>query len=434
MFDTEVINPVELGNGKVIYAPGIRAGQWVFATGHMAQDYGAGIASDVLREGAPNSAGPRRSREAGRIFDNVESVLANAGAGLDRVVRTDQYYTTAAMVPPFQAERKHRFGSLIPPSTSIVQQGLLLPGAELDWQVIALAKDGPAIRHIDAPTLRSRPTAGYSPALTVGDYVFIPGCTAMAQHGEPSRNGVAVDALIEEGLQWAGEPIRKEVGFIIEERLLPSLSLAGVEAADVIKAQIYLCEPEECATVHSVWKEYFDSGALSVIPCAKHGLAPVDGKVEINLIAYRGSGSVVDASVTMPFENQVQAVRTEDLLFLSALMAIDETGLSPTVSVDARQPFFCSAAESQTDLILEMADTLCRSAGTSLSNVVRAQHFLTDMRDFYSVQRAWQNRLPGQPIPFSAIEVPGPLPVPDASIMLDLWVYAPPHSSANRES
>lgn len=42
------IGPVALGSGRVLYAPGMRAGPWVFASGHMAQDYGAAAAALVL--------------------------------------------------------------------------------------------------------------------------------------------------------------------------------------------------------------------------------------------------------------------------------------------------------------------------------------------------------------------------------------------------
>ena len=156
----EPLLPVRLGNGRVHYAPGVRAGEWVFATGHMAQDYGRGIDADVLAEAAPNARGHKRQREAAKVFDNMEAVLAAGGAKLERVVRTDQYYSTVAMVPPYQAERRNRFGSLIPPSTSIGQQGLLLPGADLDLQVIAVADGGPEVTHIDHETLRGQPTSG----------------------------------------------------------------------------------------------------------------------------------------------------------------------------------------------------------------------------------------------------------------------------------
>ena len=423
----EPLLPVTLGNGRVNFAPGMRAGSWVFASGHMAQDYGSGIAASVLREGAPNAAGPRAAREAARVFDNVEAVLAAGGATLDRVVRTDQYYTTVAMVPPYQAERRRRFGALIPPSTSIVQQGLLLPGAALDFQAIAVAGDGPPVDHIDHETLRGQPTSGYSAALAAGGFVFVPGNTAMAVAGEEARNGVAAEALIKQGLLWGGERLRLETGFIVTRRLLPSLDLVGLGPADVVKAQIYLTDPGDCAVVHDVWAAHFGAGAaLSIVPCKPRGLVVEDGRIEINILAHRdgeAAKTIVQAGTAPIFANQAEAVRCGDLLFLSALMAADGDG-NPAAP-DARQPHFAQPAGDEADAILDAAARICAAAGTSLENVVRVQQFHTDIADFYAVHRAWGRRLPGRPIPFSAIEVPGPLPVPGCSVMMDLWVYAP---------
>lgn len=423
----EPLLPVVLGNGRVHYAPGVRAGSWVFASGHMAQDYGHGIAASVLREGAPNAAGPKAAREAARVFDNVEAVLAAGGASLERVVRTDQYYTTVAMVPPYQAARRQRFGVLIPPSTSIVQQGLLLPGAALDFQVVAVAGDGPPVEHIDHETLSGQPTSGYSAALTAGDFVFVPGNTATAVAGEEARNGVAAEALVKQGQLWGGERLRLEAEFIVRRRLLPSLDLAGLGPADVVKAQIYLTDPGDCAVVHDVWAEHFGAGAaVSVIPCAPRGLVIEDGRIEINILAHRDGKTIktaVAAGVPPTFENQAEAVRCGDLLFLSALMAADGDG--PLTAPDPRQPHFAERAGDEAEAILDAAAALCEAAGTSLENVVRVQQFQTDIADFYAVHQAWQRRLPGRPIPFSAVEVPGPLPVPGCSVMMDLWVYAP---------
>ncbi len=70
-------------------------------------------------------------------------------------------------------------------------------------------------------------------------------------------------------------------------------------------------------------------------------------------------------------------------------------------------------------------EPLCEAAGTALANVVRILLFHTDIREFYPVIKAWERRLGGCPLPFSAIEVPGSLPVPGATVMMEAWVYAP---------
>ncbi len=429
--DVEILAAARLGKQGVHYASGVRAGPWVFATGCLAQDFREGYSVDVVAPRAPHAGRPKREKEAALIFDHAEEVLRLGGTSLKNVVRTDQYYTTVEMVPPYQQIRRERFGKLIPTSTSIVQQNLLFPEADLDFQLIAIVPDGGfEVEHHDG-ALSGRPTSGYSAALSVGDFVFLPGITSMAQGDEPRHNAVAAAARIEQGMQWGGQPIKLETEFIINERIIPSLAMGGAELGDIVKAQAYLTDPGDYSAFNEVWSKYFcDSpAALSVIPCAERGLAVEDGKLEINVLAMKSSngisGQVIDAGVPMAFNDQPQAVKAGDLLFISALMANDENGIVDAAEHDARYPYFNATAERQADCILRNAEAICEAAGTSLANVVRIQQFHTDLNEFYPVYRAWQRHLPDRPLPFSAVEVPGPLPVPGCTVMMDLWVYVP---------
>jgi enamine deaminase RidA (YjgF/YER057c/UK114 family) len=106
-------------------------------------------------------------------------------------------------------------------------------------------------------------------------------------------------------------------------------------------------------------------------------------------------------------------------------MAVDSSGLVSGATTDPRQPHFSSSPAAQANVILENMARLCKAAGTSLANAARVLLFLTDMREFYPVYKAWERRLGGQPLPFSAVEVPGPLPVPGATVMMEAWVYCP---------
>ena len=106
-------------------------------------------------------------------------------------------------------------------------------------------------------------------------------------------------------------------------------------------------------------------------------------------------------------------------------MAADANGLMPAAVVDPRQPHFSSSPEAQADIIIDNMARLCAAANSSLANVVRVLFFLTDIGAFYPVYKAWERRVGGRPLPFSAIEVPAPLPVPGATVMMEAWVYAP---------
>jgi enamine deaminase RidA (YjgF/YER057c/UK114 family) len=424
--------PVELGTGKVKFAQGVKAGRWVFATGLLAQDFVNGMAPDVLAERAPHAGLPKREKEARRIFEHLDAVLRAAGTDCTHLVRTDQYYTTVKAVPPYQSVRRDFLGGRIPPSTSIAQKGLLLPGADICVQAMgAIPGPGFAVEHLKHEHLKGRPTSGYSPAATVGDFVFIPGITSLAVGDEPRRNGVAAEALMTEGTQWAGQPIKLETEFIIRKRLVQSLALAGARLEDVVHAQIYLTDREDYSAFNEVWSRHIGgSGATySIIPCIEHGLAPYDGKIEINVLALKPGGATrkraIDGGVATAFRGQPQAVKAGELVFISGLMAFDGEGLAPAACNDPRQPHFGSAAQAQAEYIIDSIARLCEAAGTRLENVVRVLQFHTDIAEFYPVYQVWERRLGGRPLPFSAIEVPGPLPVPGATVQIEAWAYAP---------
>jgi enamine deaminase RidA (YjgF/YER057c/UK114 family) len=426
----EPLLPVELGAGKIKFAQGMKAGRWVFATGLMAQDFVNGIAPDVLAERAPHAGLPKREKEALRIFENLDAVLRAAGTDRGNLVRTDQYYTTVKAVPPYQQVRREFLDGRIPPSTSIAQQGLLLPGADMNIQAMAaIPESGFKVEHLKHEQLAGRPTSGYSPALTVGDFIFLPGITSLAIGDEPRRNGVAAAALMAEGAQWGGQPIKLETEFIITKRMTASLALAGATLEDVVHAQVYLADRDDYSAFNAAWTKHFGTAGptVSIIPCIAHGLAPFDGKIESNVIAAkpRAGQRHIDAGVATAFRHQPQAMKAGDLLFIPALMAADRDGLLPAAAVDVRQPYFSSSPEAQAEAIIDNIARLCEAAGTSLADIVRVLLFFTDIAEFYPVYKVWERRLGGRPLPFSAVEVPGPLPVPGATVMMEAWVYAP---------
>jgi enamine deaminase RidA (YjgF/YER057c/UK114 family) len=428
----QALLPVELGPGRIKFAQGMKAGRWVFATGVMAQDFVNGIAPDVLSERLPHAGRPKREKEATRIYENIDAVLRAAGTDRTNLVRTDQYYTTVKAVPPYQQARREFLYGRIPPSTSIAQQRLLLANADMNIQALGvIPQKGFEVVHLTHEQLAGRPTSGYSPALTVGDFIFIPGITSLAVGDEPRRNGVATAALMTEGAQWAGQPIKLETEFIITKRMVQSLALAGAKLEDVVHAQVYLTDPDDYSAFNEAWTKHFAKSppALDIIPCIPHGLAPYDGKIEINIIAAKPGSAAqkkpVDAGVVTAFANQPQAVRSGDLLFISGLMAIDRNGLVPAAAVDPRQRHFSSPAEAQAECIIGNIAKLCEAAGTSLANVVRVLQFHTDIAEFYPVYKVWERRLGGRPLPFSAVEVPSPLPVPGATVMIEAWAYVP---------
>src|SRR5688572_4044485 len=93
--------------GNVRYAAGVRAGPWIFATGHKGTaDYTSGIASDVVRTPLPHWDTSKLRREADQIFRNLDAVMRAGGSDLQNVMRVDQNYTYGRAVESYHDARR----------------------------------------------------------------------------------------------------------------------------------------------------------------------------------------------------------------------------------------------------------------------------------------------------------------------------------------
>lgn len=423
--------PVTIQPGNIRYALGVRAGRWVFATGHKGTaDFMSGMAPEVIDGSAPRHGLPKHKKEAKRIFANFAKVLKAGGIDRKHVVRLDQYYTGGHVVDAYHEVRREFFAGRVPVSTSNLHQKFLLSGQDMEVQLIAAVPGkGFEVAQHRPKNLPVHVTSGYSPVLTCGDYVFVAGQTAEAFNTEEGPLDPA--ARMPAGHLWKGTPIKLETEFVIQRKLMPALATIGNTLGDVVKAQVYLSDINDIPAFNEVWAKHFPKAppATTIITTATPGFICEVGRIEINTISLRHGGrtkkQVIDAGVPTAFAGHVQAIRAGDLLFLSGLMAVDSSGaIAPEARTDPRQPHFGSAVHLQMDYMLAQAQRICRKAGTSLANVVRAQQFHTNLADFNGAWQIWQQRLPGQHLPFSAIEVPA-LGVPGAVVMLDLWVYVP---------
>ena len=423
--------PVTIQPGNIRYAPGVRAGRWVFATGHKGTaDFVSGMAPEVIDQAAPRHGLPKHKKEAKRIFANFAKVLKAGGTDRNNVVRLDQYYSGAHVVDAYHEVRRDFFAGQVPVSTSNLHQNFLLTGQDMEVQLIAAVPGkGFEVAQHRPKNLPVHATSGYSPVLTCGDYVFVAGQTSEAlKTGEGPLDPAA---RMPAGHLWKGTPIKLETEFVIERKLKPALAAIGNTLAEVVKAQVYLRDINDIPAFNEVWAAHFRKSppATTIITTSTPGFICEAGRIEINTISVRRGGRtkkhVIDAGVPTAYAGHVQAIRAGELLFMSGLMAVSADGaLATAACTDPRQPHFASAAHLQTDYMLAQAECICRKAGTSLANVVRAQQFHTDLADFNAAWQVWQQHLPGHYLPFSAIEVPA-LGVPGAVVMLDLWVYVP---------
>jgi enamine deaminase RidA (YjgF/YER057c/UK114 family) len=404
----------------------VKAGPWLFLSGLLAGDFEAGLDPQVVgKAGLPLAGLPRHRREGDVILSEARQLLESCGAGLSNAVRLDQFYPSAAAVDPYHHARKAAFGGAIPPSTSVLVEELLLEEAGLEVSLVAtLPGYGMEPRRaipVDVPVPQH---SGFAAAISAGDYVFVAGQMA----NNEALTELAPAAFRPSKAIWNGTDIRLQTEFLITSRLKPSLEAAGSSLADAVKAQVYLTDMADLPNFMDVWNRHFGDNSCALTVVATSGLGFSDAIIEINLMALRSNGatrkSVIEHPASAAMRLGPAAVKAGDLVLLSGLFAADADGLLPAAARARGAKPFGGSARHQMRAVLGAADGILQAAGTSLANVVRAQHFYEDFSGFYPSQLVWREFLGDAPVPLQAVRVPAGH-VPGSEVTVDLWGYAP---------
>jgi enamine deaminase RidA (YjgF/YER057c/UK114 family) len=425
MSDVKPIAPTRIADGDIVYAQGIRAGNWLFFTGHEATDYSGGIASVVTgKPGLPLGGAPRYRREGDFLLARLSKLIADEGGDLRHIVRVDQYYPRAECVNPYQRARKALLGNYVPPSTSVLMEELLVEGASMNVSMLAVLPGGNREPKPARPEGVPVPQhSGFIPSLVVGDYVFVAG----QMPNNEAMTGLALEAYRPPNAVWNGTDIRLQTEFLISSRLKPALEAGGSSLKNAIKAQVYLTDINDLPEFLDVWNSHFSDNPCALTVVATKGLALLESKIEINIFGLRDNSEIKKHVIQHESSSAMRlgpaAVRAGELLCLSALCAADEDGAIPSVQRATGLRYLGVPVRNQMRTVLNAAEEICRASGTSLANVTRLHHFVSDLNAVYPSIKCWQEKLGDTPIPFGAVQTA--LPIPGCSVLLDMWAYRP---------
>lgn len=122
---TAIGKPLVLPNGLTVpLSPAIRADHLVFVSGQL------GLDADGVLVGADIAA------QTHQAIARLRSILQQAGADLDRIVKTQVWLTDKSDFAAFNAIYSSYFPSR-PPARSTVVSDLLIPGARVEIDAIA---------------------------------------------------------------------------------------------------------------------------------------------------------------------------------------------------------------------------------------------------------------------------------------------------------
>src|SRR5438876_1111703 len=249
-----------------------------------------------------------------------------------------------------------------------------------------------------------QPLAFYTPAARAGNLIF-----AAGQLASDFKHGVAPEARLDPAFPHYGSGIKKQHRYLLEN-LAQTFKAAGTSLDHVVKAQIFHTDLMNFNAFDEVWKEFFPTPPPRTT-VGTSGLLVPGTLVEIDLIATmpQAPGRIVKSDGPRPLAAYAEAVVAGDLVFAAGQIASDfKTGVPREARVDPAFPFYGSDIKRQTRYVLENIARTLKAAGTSLENVVKAQVYHTDLKNFGPFDEVWKEFF-GAPPPRTTVGTTGML-------------------------
>lgn len=394
------------------YAEASQAGHLIFAAGQLASDWKDGVAKEARTHPNFPFYGSDIKLQTDYVLRNLSRTFKAAGTSLDNVVKAQVFLTDLNNFDGFDEVWRQHLKSP-PPRTTVGTTGLLVKDTLVEIDLIAtLPGQSPATIASGAP----KPLANYAEAFRVGDLIF-----AAGQLASDFKTGVAANARRGENFPYYGSDIQLQTEYVLQN-LKMTFEAAGSSLDHVVKSQVFLTNLDNFNAFDQVWKRYFKVPPPRTT-VGTTGLLVKDTLVEIDLIGYVPRAGlkheVIKSGAPRPMANYSEAFALGDMVFAAGQIASDyKSGVPTQARKHANFPYYGSDIKLQTAYILENLKQTFAAAGSSLDNVVKAQVFMTDLRNFNGFDEVWKQYFKVPP-PRTTVGTSGLL-VKDTLVEIDL--------------
>ena len=394
------------------YVEASEAGGLVFAAGQLASDWKNGVPAEARKHPNFPFYGSDIKLQTDYVLKNLVKTFKAADVSLDNVVKAQVFLMDLNDFAGFDEVWRSYFKSP-PPRTTVGTTGLLVKDTLVEIDLIAALPGKPiSVIKSGAP----KPLANYAEAVRVGDLVF-----AAGQLASDFKTGVPATAKRGENFPFYGSDIQLQTEFILQN-LKQTFEAAGSSLDHVVKAQVFMTNLNDFAGFDQVWKRYFKVPPPRTT-VGTTGLMVRETLVEIDLIGYvPRSGlkhEVIKSGAPRPLANYSEAFTVGDFVFAAGQIGSDyKTGVPAEARKHPNFPYYGSDIKLQTAYILNNLKQTFEAAKSSLDNVVKAQVFMTDLKDFAGFDEVWKEFFKIPP-PRTTVGTSGLL-VKDALVEIDL--------------
>jgi enamine deaminase RidA (YjgF/YER057c/UK114 family) len=331
-----------------------------------------------------------------RALERIDAVLKSDRMTLKDVVSVSVYL---ADTRDFDAMNKV-YGEVFPdhpPVRATIQADLVVRDALVEISAIAARPDLP--RRYILPEGWAANLMPYSKALVVGDYIFLAGVVA-----QNPRTG----AVVEGDVKVQTRQVLDNAKALVET--------AGFHLSDLVWSRIWLADRRDYKDMNEVYGKYW--GEIPPTRAAtRAGLTSTQYKVEIMLWGMKGNKQVpVNPSGLGSLGTGM--IKVGSYVFLSGVtVAALDTRLT------ASETQLRGDVAAQTIRVLTRLQSRLRSAGVEFDNVVEAQIWITDTRDFATVSELYKAAMNGSMPP--TVMVGSELSSPDNLVEIAMIAYKP---------
>lgn len=276
-----------------------------------------------------------------------------------------------------------------------------------------------------------RPRVAYSPAVKAGPFVFVSG-----QLASDLSTGTPAHATRNPQFPWHGSEIERQTAFITDNIEI-CLRAGGAKLEHIVHLTNYLVDPRD------------QHGATSTLAARFGGTPPPTSTILVEELPIPGCVSEIDLVALVPEAGQViemlapaglatpcpagldgpplyhYGAKCGPWIFTSGLVATDfNEAIAPDAKTTATFPYYGENGRLQTAHILKRLEAILAAGGATLRDVVKAEVYLTDLKDFFRVDETWREFFPVEPPARTTVPVKD-LGIPGARIAINLIAFLP---------
>ncbi len=338
------------------YSLGVTAGGFIYVAGQLPTDAKGNLVPGDI------------TAQAKQVFDNVRTILQQAGSSLDNAVSAVVMLEQASDFAALDQIYRQQFTGEPPARTTIIGR-MVRPGALLEIQVTAVPNGVP--RKAILPAGWMKPASPYSYAIHARDTLFISGLVARnPKDNLPVQGDITVQT----------KSIMDNAGDILEA--------AGMSYADVAAARVALRDHDTFADMNKVYASYWEKDRPARI--TSQSAPPGAFDIEITFTAIKGSvprEAIIpprpDGTPGQVNANFSPAIKVGNRLFTSA-------GIGSTAAN-------AGDMKAQTTEALTRLGMTLEAAGFDFTDVVAADVFITDVTKFNEMNDGYRPFFPADP-------------------------------------